>query len=336
MSGGQVPPVKYRREESDGRIRDEGWQPHGEPRHSGAKTDARNTLAGPPRRGDVRRLPAPLRRPARRPRHPGQVRGPGGPRLLRHRRQLVRDHDGRDRRGRRPVHAVHRAGVPAAIASMRRSIFEAIRCRQCSFPRPSGAWGYLSGGWRRPARFMRLDEGADPLAGRTHPARRRVVRPAGHHLHRVPRHPELAARAARRARASPATTGCCLYGGMDRRTASGSRRRSRPIPTQPRSASCSPPTPRRRASTSRTTARRLVHDEIPWNPNRLEQRNGRIDRHGQQADEVADLPLRPGSGYDAQRPQAGARATSTATSSSSIGRCTRWRRSARTSARSAR
>lgn len=30
----------------------------------------------------------------------------------------------------------------------------------------------------------------------------------------------------------------------------------------------------------------LIHYEIPWNPNRLEQRNGRIDRHGQQASEV--------------------------------------------------
>lgn len=30
----------------------------------------------------------------------------------------------------------------------------------------------------------------------------------------------------------------------------------------------------------------LVHVEIPWNPNVLEQRNGRIDRHGQRADEV--------------------------------------------------
>ena len=31
----------------------------------------------------------------------------------------------------------------------------------------------------------------------------------------------------------------------------------------------------------------LIHYEIPWNPNRLEQRNGRIDRHGQRADQVA-------------------------------------------------
>lgn len=32
---------------------------------------------------------------------------------------------------------------------------------------------------------------------------------------------------------------------------------------------------------------RLIHFEIPWNPNRMEQRNGRVDRHGQKADEVS-------------------------------------------------
>jgi len=30
----------------------------------------------------------------------------------------------------------------------------------------------------------------------------------------------------------------------------------------------------------------MIHAEIPWNPNRLEQRNGRIDRHGQRSAEV--------------------------------------------------
>ena len=30
----------------------------------------------------------------------------------------------------------------------------------------------------------------------------------------------------------------------------------------------------------------MIHAEIPWNPNRLEQRNGRIDRHGQREREV--------------------------------------------------
>jgi len=32
--------------------------------------------------------------------------------------------------------------------------------------------------------------------------------------------------------------------------------------------------------------RNLIHYEIPWNPVRLEQRNGRVDRHGQRAPEV--------------------------------------------------
>ncbi|HUW12766.1 MAG TPA: DISARM system SNF2-like helicase DrmD, partial [Anaerolineae bacterium] len=31
---------------------------------------------------------------------------------------------------------------------------------------------------------------------------------------------------------------------------------------------------------------RLIHYEIPWNPNRMEQRNGRLDRHGQRSPQV--------------------------------------------------
>jgi superfamily II DNA or RNA helicase len=42
---------------------------------------------------------------------------------------------------------------------------------------------------------------------------------------------------------------------------------------------------------------RMVHYEIPWNPNRLEQRNGRIDRHGQPAAEVAIFHF-VGAGYE--------------------------------------
>lgn len=42
---------------------------------------------------------------------------------------------------------------------------------------------------------------------------------------------------------------------------------------------------------------RLVHFEIPFNPNRMEQRNGRLDRHGQRADEVLIHHFAP-RGYD--------------------------------------
>ena len=37
---------------------------------------------------------------------------------------------------------------------------------------------------------------------------------------------------------------------------------------------------------------RLIHYEIPWNPNRMEQRNGRVDRHGAEGRQGAGLSLR--------------------------------------------
>lgn len=41
----------------------------------------------------------------------------------------------------------------------------------------------------------------------------------------------------------------------------------------------------------------LIHYEIPWNPNRMEQRNGRVDRHGQKHPEVRIFHF-VGAGFD--------------------------------------
>ena len=45
----------------------------------------------------------------------------------------------------------------------------------------------------------------------------------------------------------------------------------------------------------------LIHYEIPWNPNRMEQRNGRVDRHGQKHAEV-HIHHFVGAGFDATKP----------------------------------
>lgn len=46
---------------------------------------------------------------------------------------------------------------------------------------------------------------------------------------------------------------------------------------------------------------KLIHVEIPWNPNVMEQRNGRIDRYGQQREEVDIFHFVP-AGYDHDTP----------------------------------
>lgn len=45
----------------------------------------------------------------------------------------------------------------------------------------------------------------------------------------------------------------------------------------------------------------LIHYEIPWNPNRMEQRNGRVDRHGQKHAEV-HIHHFVGAGFDSTKP----------------------------------
>lgn len=45
----------------------------------------------------------------------------------------------------------------------------------------------------------------------------------------------------------------------------------------------------------------LIHYEIPWNPNRMEQRNGRVDRHGQKNHEVEVFHF-VGAGFDDTKP----------------------------------
>src|SRR5438094_1637028 len=50
---------------------------------------------------------------------------------------------------------------------------------------------------------------------------------------------------------------------------------------------------------------RLIHYEIPWNPNRMGQRNGRIDRYGQKAAHPEIFHF-VGKGFDSQREVIGA------------------------------
>ena len=115
-------------------------------------------------------------------RHPPAGDRPGGGRLRRRRR--VRRGDHRRRGHRQPaVQRADRRGTGPAQAD-------------------EGVGGTGVG----PARLQ--GEGVDPLAQRPPPARQEMGQRAGHHLHRVPGHAELAARRSWRPRASRAATGC--------------------------------------------------------------------------------------------------------------------------------
>ena len=61
---------------------------------------------------------------------------------------------------------------------------------------------------------------------------------------------------------------------------------STPIPMWSRCASSSAPTRRREGINLQTYCSDLIHFDLPWNPSRLEQRNGRIDRKLQPAKQI--------------------------------------------------
>ena len=80
---------------------------------------------------------------------------------------------------------------------------------------------------------------------------------------------------------SPATASSCSTARPTRRSANGSRlngrsrRRDDPVRVLLATDAAS------EGISLQRQCHLLAHAEIPWNPNRLEQRNGRVDRHGQ-------------------------------------------------------
>jgi superfamily II DNA/RNA helicase len=119
----------------------------------------------------------------------------------------------------------------------------------------------------------------------------RVVKPDGRWnnerviiFHRIPGHAKLAARAAgREGLGSTASADDPLRRHGQRRR----ERLRRPFQARPGQSEVRILLATDAASEGidlQNHCHRLVHFEIPWNPNRMEQRNGRIDRHGQQHD----------------------------------------------------
>ncbi len=137
----------------------------------------------------------------------------------------------------------------------------------------------------------------DRLARREHPPRTASGRRAGHHLHRVPGDAELAAPSTSPPRGSPSGAGSnsCTAAWTSR----SGRRIKAAFQADPSEegaevrillatdAACE-------GIDLQNHCSKLIHFEIPWNPNGMEQRNGRIDRHGQQADEVDIFHFVPG------------------------------------------
>ena len=111
---------------------------------------------------------------------------------------------------------------------------------------------------------------------------RQLDRRARRGVHRVPRHPALAGRTCCASRVSAATRSAELHGGMATDAAASScgwRSRRRPAEHPVRILLATDAASE--GIDLQNHCHRLVNYDIPFNPNRLEQRIGRIDRYGQ-------------------------------------------------------
>ena len=153
---------------------------------------------------------------------------------------------------------------------------------------------------------------------------------------RVPRHAEVAASSSSPRGASPtAAARCCSYGGQDDEERAEIKAAFQANPAESPVRILLATDSASEGINLQNHCHRLVHYEIPWNPNRMEQRNGRVDRHGQRAARYSSITSRPpASRSGTPIPTSCRSVTSTAISSSFAARSSRSIASATCSERS--
>ena len=182
-------------------------------------------------------------------------------------RDRTREADGATKRTRRP-----RRPPPSPRASDRAAVDEMLEIAQSGTPRPDARVAWLA----------RLDPGK-------HGAGRPLERAAAGSLHRIRGHAALARTTARGGTRRPSTRRSDR--GLHRRHAARSPRGAEArasTPTRPkiplRILICTDAA--REGINLQTRCHDLIHFDLPWNPARLEQRNGRIDRKLQPSPKV--------------------------------------------------
>ena len=116
-----------------------------------------------------------------------------------------------------------------------------------------------------------------PAARRAADAHRRGRTAQAHHLHRAPRHPQLSAGAHRGTCSAARTAVVTIHGGVNRDDRRKIQEAFRYDPT----VLVLVATDAAGEGVNLQNANLMVNYDLPWNPNRLEQRFGRIHRIGQ-------------------------------------------------------